>query len=86
VRAVVGRGVPLPLSESTTTTCGGRSYDNLDRNIEADPRARIKIGRRWRTGTADLIPDDDPNARQRAMPAANASVVRTMAPICLPCG
>jgi deazaflavin-dependent oxidoreductase (nitroreductase family) len=39
------------------------------RNIEADPRVRIKIGRRWRTGTAHLMLDDDPRARQRAMPA-----------------
>jgi deazaflavin-dependent oxidoreductase (nitroreductase family) len=48
------------------------------RNIEADPRVRIKIGRQWRTGTAHLMPDDDPRARQRAMPAANAAVVRLM--------
>jgi deazaflavin-dependent oxidoreductase (nitroreductase family) len=26
------------------------------RNIEADPRVRIKVGRRWRTGTAVLLP------------------------------
>jgi deazaflavin-dependent oxidoreductase (nitroreductase family) len=48
------------------------------RNIEADPRVRIKLGRSWRTGTAHLMPDDDPRARQRAMPAANAAVVRLM--------
>jgi hypothetical protein len=47
------------------------------RNIEADPRVRIKIGRQWRTGTAHLMPND-PRARQRAMPAANATVVRLM--------
>jgi deazaflavin-dependent oxidoreductase (nitroreductase family) len=29
------------------------------RNIEADPRVRIKIGRSWRTGTAHLMPEDD---------------------------
>lgn len=29
------------------------------RNIEADPRVRLKHGRRWRTGTASIIPMDD---------------------------
>jgi deazaflavin-dependent oxidoreductase (nitroreductase family) len=48
------------------------------RNIEADPRVRIKLGRRWTSGTAHLMPDDDPRARQRAMPALNAAVVRVM--------
>jgi deazaflavin-dependent oxidoreductase (nitroreductase family) len=48
------------------------------RNIEAGPRVRIKLGRRWRAGTAHLMPDDDPRARQRAMPAAHAAVVRLM--------
>ncbi len=48
------------------------------RNIHADPSVPIKIGRRWRTGTAHVMPDDDPRARQRAMPAATAAVVRLM--------
>ena len=48
------------------------------RNIQADPSVRIKIGRRWRTGTAHVMPNDDPRARQRAMPAATAAVVRLM--------
>lgn len=39
------------------------------RNIEANPKVRIKrrdglIGR-WRTGTAHVVPQDDPPARQR---------------------
>jgi deazaflavin-dependent oxidoreductase (nitroreductase family) len=33
------------------------------RNIEANPRVRVKIGRRWRTGSAHILPDDDPYAR-----------------------
>jgi hypothetical protein len=33
------------------------------RNIQADPIVRKKIGRRWRTGTAHVMPDDDPRAR-----------------------
>jgi deazaflavin-dependent oxidoreductase (nitroreductase family) len=40
----------------------GRSADYV-RNLEADPRVRVKIGRRWRTGTARVLPDDDPRAR-----------------------
>lgn len=35
------------------------------RNIEANPRVRVRIGRRWRKGTARLIPDDDPRERLR---------------------
>jgi deazaflavin-dependent oxidoreductase (nitroreductase family) len=48
------------------------------RNIEANPRVRVKLGRRWRGGTARTLPDDDPIARQRAMPGMNARVVRLM--------
>jgi RNA polymerase sigma-70 factor, ECF subfamily len=33
------------------------------RNIEANPRVRLKIGRGWRAGTAHVLPDDDPDAR-----------------------
>jgi F420H(2)-dependent quinone reductase len=48
------------------------------RNIRADPSVRIKIGRRWRTGTAHVMTNDDPRARLRAMPAVDAAVVRLM--------
>ena len=48
------------------------------RNIQADPRVRIKLGRRWRAGTAHVLPDDDARARQRAMPALHAASVRLM--------
>jgi deazaflavin-dependent oxidoreductase (nitroreductase family) len=40
----------------------GRSASYV-RNLEADPRVRVKIGRWWRTGTATILPDDDPKAR-----------------------
>ncbi len=33
------------------------------RNIEANPRVRVKVGRRWRAGSAQILPDDDPYAR-----------------------
>jgi deazaflavin-dependent oxidoreductase (nitroreductase family) len=48
------------------------------RNIEANPRVRVKVGRTWRTGTAHPVPGDDPRARQRSLPKLNAAVVRLM--------
>jgi deazaflavin-dependent oxidoreductase (nitroreductase family) len=49
------------------------------RNIEANPRVRVRIGRRWRTGTATLMPEDDPRERQRRMPnKLNSAMVRVM--------
>jgi deazaflavin-dependent oxidoreductase (nitroreductase family) len=48
------------------------------RNIEANPRVRVKVGRTWRTGTGHLMPEDDPRARQRSLPKLNAAVVRLM--------
>jgi deazaflavin-dependent oxidoreductase (nitroreductase family) len=35
------------------------------KNIEADPRVRVKVGRRWRAGTAHILPGDDADARLR---------------------
>jgi deazaflavin-dependent oxidoreductase (nitroreductase family) len=35
------------------------------RNIEANPRVRVRVGRRWHDGTARLLPDDDPRERLR---------------------
>ena len=35
------------------------------RNIEANPRVRIRTSRGWRSGTATLQPDDDPRERLR---------------------
>lgn len=29
------------------------------RNVESNPRVRVKIRGRWRTGTATVMPDDD---------------------------
>jgi deazaflavin-dependent oxidoreductase (nitroreductase family) len=56
----------------------GRSADYV-RNIEADPRVRIKVGRRWRTGTAVVLPEDDARERQRRIGRRfNAAVVRLM--------
>jgi deazaflavin-dependent oxidoreductase (nitroreductase family) len=48
------------------------------RNLEADPRVRIRLGRRWRTGVARVAPDEDVRERQREMPRLNSLVVRAM--------
>jgi deazaflavin-dependent oxidoreductase (nitroreductase family) len=48
------------------------------RNIEASPRVRVRIGRRWRTGVASVLGEDDPRARQRHMSRLNAATVRAM--------
>lgn len=37
------------------------------RNLEADPRVRVRIAGRWRTGTAHVLDNDDPIARARWM-------------------
>jgi deazaflavin-dependent oxidoreductase (nitroreductase family) len=37
------------------------------RNIERDPRVRVNVRRRWRTGTAHILADDDPRARLRML-------------------
>ena len=48
------------------------------RNIEADPQVRVKIGHRWHRGTARIMEDDDPIARQKSLDPMNARMVRTM--------
>lgn len=51
------------------------------RNIEANPRVRVRAGRSWRSGTAHLLPGDDPHERlarigRRRSARLNAGVVR----------
>jgi hypothetical protein len=56
------------------------------RNIEHDPHVRLKLRKglrtRWHTGTAHLLPNDDPSERQRWLAnqlpssAGNSRVVR----------
>jgi deazaflavin-dependent oxidoreductase (nitroreductase family) len=60
------------------------------RNIRADPHVRVCVRRprslrgAWRDGVAEILPGDDPRARQRMLArhrpgsALNAFVVRTM--------
>ena len=38
------------------------------KNIQANPRVRVKAGRLpWREGTAQILPDDDPHERMRML-------------------
>ena len=53
------------------------------RNIEANPRVRVKIGRQWREGTAHVLDDDDPHERMRMLRRpTNDIAVRLMGPTC----
>jgi deazaflavin-dependent oxidoreductase (nitroreductase family) len=50
------------------------------RNLLADPRVRVKVHGRWRTGTAAVLADDDTAARSRTLPYAwDAAIGRFMA-------
>jgi deazaflavin-dependent oxidoreductase (nitroreductase family) len=54
------------------------------RNIEANPGVRVRIGRRWHTGTAWVVPNDDPRQRlhhivsRRPIAKLNTATVRLM--------
>ncbi len=73
------------------TAVGGRVVDNqfwmvsehgehsdYVRNIKADPAVRVRVGGRWRSGTAHLLSDDDPLQRLGELPRLNSAVVRLM--------
>jgi deazaflavin-dependent oxidoreductase (nitroreductase family) len=50
------------------------------RNLQANQQVRVKIGHRWRSGTAVLLPGDDPAARSRTLPYRwDAAIGRAMA-------
>jgi deazaflavin-dependent oxidoreductase (nitroreductase family) len=54
----------------------GRNADYV-KNIEKDPRVRVKVGRQWYGGTAHILPDDDPRERMRMLGRrANDALVR----------
>lgn len=48
------------------------------RNIEANPRVRIRLRGGWRSGTARVLDDDDPRARLRSLSRLNALGVRAL--------
>jgi deazaflavin-dependent oxidoreductase (nitroreductase family) len=48
------------------------------KNIKANPRVRVRVEGRWRSGTAQVMPDDDPVERQKQLRPVNALIVRAM--------
>lgn len=46
------------------------------RNLQAEPRVRVKVNGRWRRGTAEVMPDDDVDARVRIILEADRSLAR----------
>ncbi len=50
------------------------------KNIQKDPRVRVKVGRRWYAGTARILPDEDPDAKLRELKRpANDTMLRLAA-------
>jgi deazaflavin-dependent oxidoreductase (nitroreductase family) len=50
------------------------------RNLQAEPRVRVKADGMWRAGTAVVLPGDDPAARSRTLPYRwDAALGRMMA-------
>jgi len=50
------------------------------RNLQAEPRVRIKAGGMWRCGTATVLTGDDPAVRSRKLPYQwDAAIGRMMA-------
>jgi deazaflavin-dependent oxidoreductase (nitroreductase family) len=54
------------------------AHSDYVRNIQANPRVRLQAGGRWYTGTAHLLPDDDPQQRLRKLPRLNSTMVRLL--------
>jgi deazaflavin-dependent oxidoreductase (nitroreductase family) len=48
------------------------------RNIQADPRVRVRIRGQWHAGTAHPLPGDDAVARLRTLPKLNSLAVRAL--------
>jgi deazaflavin-dependent oxidoreductase (nitroreductase family) len=48
------------------------------RNIEADPRVRIRVRGRWRSGTAEVLDGEDARVRLRSISRLNARGVRAL--------
>ncbi|MEU6387751.1 nitroreductase/quinone reductase family protein [Streptomyces sp. NPDC046939] len=46
------------------------------RNIQADPKVRVRLRGRWHHGTAHLLPEDDARARLKRLPRYNSVAVR----------
>ena len=52
------------------------SHAGWVRNFQERPQVRVRLGRQWRTGTAELVPDDDVKARIRTF--SNSAVGRAI--------
>jgi deazaflavin-dependent oxidoreductase (nitroreductase family) len=73
-RVPVGNGLRGP--HFWIVTEHGHSADYV-KNIEKDPRVRVKVGRRWVEGTAHFLPGDDIAARLRFLKRpVNDTIVR----------
>jgi deazaflavin-dependent oxidoreductase (nitroreductase family) len=48
------------------------------RNIEADPRVRVRVRGRWRTGVARVLDGEDAHARLRSISRLNALGVKAL--------
>lgn len=46
------------------------------RNLQANPRVRVKVGRRWFDGVASVVPDDDGWARREEIDRRNGLMGR----------
>jgi deazaflavin-dependent oxidoreductase (nitroreductase family) len=53
-------------------------HSDYVRNIKANHAVRLRLGGKWRNGTAHLLPDDDPVQRLEKLPRLNSAVVRVM--------
>jgi deazaflavin-dependent oxidoreductase (nitroreductase family) len=47
------------------------------KNIQANPAVRVRLKGKWHSGTAHVVPDDDPHERLRSLPKFNSFGVRT---------
>jgi deazaflavin-dependent oxidoreductase (nitroreductase family) len=73
-RVPIGNGLRGP--HFWIVTEHGHAADYV-KNIEQDPRVRVKVGRRWLEGTAHVLPDDDVAARLRLLKRpVNDTIVR----------
>lgn len=58
------------------TEHGGRA--GYVRNIEINPRVRVKVGRRWRAGTAHFVPEVTPEAALKRIVDENPATRRNI--------
>ena len=70
-------GMKIEGDEAWMVSEHGR-HSSYVKNIDANPRVRIRTGGRWRDGTAHLLDHDDPVARLEALwgKAGNTLAVR----------